>query len=160
METVLKYLPVIVFYIKCFVSYFTFARTNAKSNEYLTRLRHPEFRTYWGHKILLAALDFTTKGTFYLIALFIWIFPGSQDLLLNILYCNSSGLCFFSWRSIQSCSVTEYCQKRRTKKWNYETVDSNTNGSIYIYFDYSFFVRFLWYSNKESLDLFEYHKKY
>ena len=79
------YLPVIVFYIKCFVSYFTFARTNAKSNEYLTRLRHPEFRTYWGHKILLAALDFTTKGTFYLIALFIWIFPGSQDLLLNIL---------------------------------------------------------------------------
>lgn len=37
METVLKYLPVIVFYIKCFVSYFTFARTNAKSNEYLTR---------------------------------------------------------------------------------------------------------------------------
>ena len=85
METVLKYLPVIVFYIKCFVSYFTFARTNAKSNEYLTRLRHPEFRTYWGHKILLAALDFTTKGTFYLIALFIWIFPGSQDLLLNIL---------------------------------------------------------------------------
>lgn len=85
METVLKYLPVIVFYIKCFVSYFTFARTNAKSNEYLTRLRHPEFRTYWGHKILLAALGFTTKGTFYLIALFIWIFPGSQDLLLNIL---------------------------------------------------------------------------
>lgn len=85
METVLKYLPVIVLYIKCFVSYFTFARTNAKSNEYLTRLRHPEFRTYWGHKILLAALDFTTKGTFYLIALFIWIFPGSQDLLLNIL---------------------------------------------------------------------------
>ena len=70
METVLKYLPVIVFYIKCFVSYFTFVRTNAKSNEYLTRLRHPEFRTYWGHKILLAAWDFTTKGTFYLIALY------------------------------------------------------------------------------------------
>lgn len=85
METVLKYLPVIVFYIKCFVSYFTFARTNAKSNEYLTRLRHPKFRTYWGHKILLAAWDFTTKGTFYIIALFIWIFPGSQDLFLNIL---------------------------------------------------------------------------
>ena len=85
METVLKYLPVIVFYIKCFVSYFAFARTNAIGSEYLTRLRHPEFRTYWGHKILLAAWDFTTKGTFYIIALFIWIFPGSQDLFLNIL---------------------------------------------------------------------------